>query len=147
MNQRRHVLQSAVGLAGLALLPAAQATPESMRAAVQALTRGAPLQSGRVKIDIATLVDNGNTVPVQVDVASPMTPADHVRRIALFNEANPQPEVAVFELGPHNGLARVATRMRLATSQRVLALAQMNDGSWWQAQADVIVTLAACIEG
>ncbi len=147
MPRRRHLLQAATGLVAVSAWPLAQASPESLRAAVVALTGGAPVQTGRVQIDIASLVDNGNTVPVQVDVSSPMTAADHVRRIALFSEANPQPEVAVFELGPHNGLARVATRLRLATSQRVLALAQMNDGSWWQAQADVIVTLAACIEG
>lgn len=147
MTPRRHFLQAVTGTVALALLPSAQATPESLRASVAALTGGAPVQAGRVSLEIASLVDNGNAVPVQVDVTSPMTPADHVRRIALFSEANPQPEVAVFELGPHNGRARVATRIRLATSQRVLALAQMNDGSWWQAQADVIVTLAACIEG
>ncbi len=147
MNTRRRLLQASAGLVSWQLLPAAQATPETMRAAIQAFTAGAAVRSGRVKLDIATLVDNGNTVPVTVEVTSPMSPADHVQRIGLFNEANPQPEVAVFHLGPHNGVARVATRMRLATSQRVLALAQMNDGSWWQAQADVIVTLAACIEG
>ncbi len=145
--KRRHLLNASAGIVATMLLSGARATPESMRAAVQAFTGGAPVQTGRVKLDIATLVDNGNTVPVVVDVDSPMSAAEHVRRIGLFNEANPQPEVAVFQLGPHNGLARVATRMRLATSQRVLALAQMNDGSWWQAQADVIVTLAACIEG
>lgn len=147
MNTRRRLLQAGAGLVGWRLLPHAQATPETMRAAIQAFTGGAAVQTGRVKLDIATLVDNGNTVPVLVEVVSPMSAADHVQRIGLFNEANPQPDVAVFQLGPHNGLARVATRIRLATSQRVLALAQMSDGSIWQAQADVIVTLAACIEG
>ncbi len=145
--KRRHLLQATAGLVSTTLLHRAHATPESMRAAVQAFTGGAELKTGRVKLDIATLVDNGNTVPVVVEVDSPMTAGEHVRRIGLFNEANPQPEVAVFQLGPHNGAARVATRIRLATSQRVLALAQLSDGSWWQAQADVIVTLAACIEG
>jgi sulfur-oxidizing protein SoxY len=147
---RRHLMQAAGGLMSLQLLPystSAQATPESLRAAITAFTQGAAVQTGRVKLEIAGLVDNGNTVPVAVDVPSPMTAADHVQRIGLFNEANPQPEVAVFTLGPHNGRARVATRMRLATSQRVVALAQFSDGSWWQAQADVVVTLAACIEG
>ena len=145
--KRRQLLQATAGLVGTIVLPAVHATPESMRAAVQAFTSGAAVQTGRVKLEIATLVDNGNTVPVVVNVDSPMTAGEYVRQIGLFNEANPQPEVAVFQLGPHNGLARVSTRIRLATSQRVLALAQLNDGSWWQAQADVIVTLAACIEG
>lgn len=147
MSPRRRVLQLGAALLGLRLLPAAQATPESMRAAVAAITGGAPVQTGRVRLEIAELVDNGNVVPVRVEVDSPMTEADHMRRIALFTEANPQPEVALFELGPANGRAVVATRMRLATTQRVLALAQTSDGLWWQAQAEVIVTLAACIEG
>jgi len=69
-----------------------------------------------------------------------------VQRIALFNERNPQPEVAVFHLSPRNGRAAVSTRMRLATSQQVLAVAVMNDGSVWQQAVDVVVTLAACIE-
>lgn len=150
MSSRRTLIQAGAALWALKLLPAAQATPESLRAAVAALTGGAPVQAdtgGRVRLEIAELIDNGNTVPVAVEVQSPMSEAEHVRRIALFAEANPQPEVALFELGPANGRARVATRMRLATTQRVLALAQTSDGAWWQAQADVIVTLAACIEG
>jgi sulfur-oxidizing protein SoxY len=99
-----------------------------------------------VTLDIAPLIDNGNVVPVAIGVDSPMTAADHVQRIALFTELNPLPEVAVFHLGPRNGVARVATRMRLATTQTLTALAVMNDGSVWQRQVDVIVTLAACIE-
>ncbi len=68
------------------------------------------------------------------------------RRIALLTERNPRPEVAVFQLGPAAGRARIDTRIRLATSQQVLALAQLGDGTWWQHRVDVIVTLAACIE-
>ena len=75
-----------------------------------------------------------------------MTAADHVRRIALFNDKNPQPDVAVFHLGPRAGRAQVATRIRLATSQTIAAVAELSDGSFWSAEADVIVTLAACIE-
>lgn len=150
MTRRRQIIQAGAALWALQRLPAAQATPERLRAAVAALTGGAPVKAAmgeRLRLEIAELIDNGNTVPVAVEVQSPMTEAEHVRRIALFADANPQPEVAVFELGPANGRARVATRMRLATSQRVLALAQTSDGAWWQAQAEVIVTLAACIEG
>ena len=141
--QRRQAL-------ALLLLPAwpALATPESMDAAINALTGGAPRREGRVEIEIAELVENGNAVPVLLRVpGSPMTAADHVQRLALFTERNPAPEVAVFHLGPRNGRAQVATRIRLATSQRLVALAQLSDGSWWQQQANVIVTLAACVEG
>ncbi len=102
---------------------------------------------GKVKLEIPPLVENGNAVPVTVTVESPMTPEDHVRRIALFNEKNPQPQVAVFHLGARAGRAQVATRMRLADSQTITAVAELSDGTWRSASAKVIVTLAACLEG
>lgn len=124
--------------------PAARATP-ALDAALAAFSGGAPLRDGRVAIDIAPLVENGNTVPVSVSV--PGAEPALVRRLALFTERNPQPEVAVFTLGPLAGRAAVATRMRLATSQAVIAVAQMADGSCWQQRVQVVVTLAACVEG
>lgn len=132
---------------GTLLLRPVFATPESMKAAIDAFTGGKPAREGRVTLDIAPLVDNGNTVPLSVQVDSPMTAENHVQRIAVFNELNPFTEVALFELGPRCGKATVGTRMRLATSQRVIALAKFNDGSCWQHSVDVVVTLAACIEG
>jgi sulfur-oxidizing protein SoxY len=143
MKRRRIVI--AAGL-GCLLAPAAQATPEALRAAVQAFTGGRTPRTGRVLLDIAPLIDNGNVVPVTIRVQSPMSAADHVRRIALFTELNPLPEVAVFHLGPLSGRAQVSTRIRLATTQTLTALAEMNDGGLWQQKVDVIVTLAACIE-
>jgi sulfur-oxidizing protein SoxY len=131
-------------LAGAALVVRpAFATPEALDRAVAAFTGGAPLREGRVKLDIAPLVENGNTVPVTISVPG----ADSVRRLALFTERNPQPEVAVFALGPLAARATVATRMRLATSQSVIALAELPDGSFWQQRVQVVVTLAACVEG
>lgn len=127
---------------GMGMAPGRQ-----MIEAVAAFAQGQPLRSGRVTLDIAQLVDNGNVVPVRVAVDSPMTATDHVQQIALFNDRNPQREVAEFTLGPRAGRAVVVTRMRLATSQRVAAVARMSDGSVWMATADVIVALAACIEG
>ena len=127
-------------------VPAA-ATPESLAAAIQAFTGGAPVRSGRITIEIAELVENGNAVPVSVQVQSPMTVADHVQSLALFTERNPQPEVAVFHFSHRSGRARVDTRIRLATSQPLVAVAKMNDGSLWRHHVDVIVTLAACLEG
>ena len=144
MTARRDVL--VVGLGTLLLRPAT-ATPDSLRAALAAFTGGAPLREGRVALDIAPLVENGNAVPVNISVSSAMTATDHVRRIALFASRNPQPEVLVMHLGPRSGRAVVATRMRLATSQQVLAVAELSDGTYWQQGVDVIVTLAACVEG
>jgi sulfur-oxidizing protein SoxY len=151
MSNRRQLLSQTVAAAagGMLMLRSApaSATPESLQRAIVAFTGGAPVQTGRVRMQIAELVENGNAVPVTISVDSPMTPADFVKRIALFNERNPQPEVAVFELSAANGRAEVGTRIRLATSQSVVAIAQLHDGSLWQQRADVIVTLAACIEG
>jgi len=103
------------------------------------------VREGRVKLELSPLVENGNTVPVTVSV--PGFDAAAVRRLALFTERNPQPEVAVFELSRLSGRAQVATRMRLATSQTIVAMAQLSDGSYWQQRVDVVVTLAACVEG
>ncbi len=137
---------AAVGFASLHTA-FAQTLPEELATAVRGFTGGATPRTGRVTLEIAQLVDNGNTVPLAVSVDSPMTVADHVTAIAIFNERNPQREVAQFTLGPRAGKAQVATRIRLATSQKLVAVARLSDGSFWQHQVDVIVTLAACIEG
>ena len=144
MTRRRSLLLAG---AGLVLLRPSWGTPESLRAAIDAFAGGQAVRTGRVTLAIDTLVENGNTVPVSVSVQSPMTPADHVQRIALFTPQNPLPDVAVFHLSPANGRAQVSTRMRLATTQPVIALAVMNDGSVWRHSVDVVVTLAACLEG
>lgn len=128
------------------LRPAAAQAGE-LAAAVAAYTQGAPVRAGKVKLDVAELVDNGNVVPITATVDSPMTAADHVKSIAVFNEKNPQRDVARFTLGPRAGKAAVTTRIRLATSQQLVAVVQMSDGSYWSHTVNVIVTLAACIEG
>ena len=130
--------------AGVVLLPAARATPEAMAAAIRSFTGSTPLREGKVRIEVATLVDNGNTVPVSVSV--PGAASAEVAAIALFNERNPQSDVARFHFGPRAGARTVSTRIRLATSQQLVALARLSDGSQWSAHVDVIVTLAACIE-
>ena len=144
---RRRLIEAGAGILSITVLRPAQGTPMEMEAAIREFAGGGPIRPGRVVLDIPPLVENGNTVPVTVTVDSPMTQADHVRRIALFNEKNPQPQVGVFHLGARAGRAQVATRMRLATSQTITALALLSDGSFWSDTADVIVTLAACVEG
>lgn len=146
---RRTVLAAGAGgliVLALPLRAAIAAERPSLAQAILAFTGGAPIEDGRVALDIPPLVENGNAVGVTVAVDSPMTAADHVRRIALFNEKNPQADVAVFHLGPRSGRARVATRIRLATSQTLAAVAEMSDGTYWSSKASIIVTLAACIE-
>lgn len=143
VRRRRLVLAgTAFAFTGSAL-----ATPEQMAAAIKAFTGGAAPAPGKVTLEVAQLVDNGNAVPVTVRVASPMSAGDHVNAIAIFNERNPQTDVVKFIMGPRSGKAEVSTRIRMATSQRLIAVARMSDGSFWSGSADVIVTLAACIEG
>lgn len=148
MPTRRAMLAAAPAVFGVALMRPAGATPETMQAAIREfLGEAGPVRQGRVALDVPPLVENGNAVPLTVTVDSPMTAADHVRSIAVFNEGNPLPNVLVAHLGPRSGAARVGTRIRLATSQRLVALAVMSDGSVWSDSASVIVTLAACVEG
>ena len=147
--RRRDLLASGVLLA-LSVRPAQAQTPPlaaALAEAVRAWSGGSTPRDGRVTLDIAPLVDNGNAVPISVRVASPMTEVDHVREIAVFNERNPQREVLRCELGAANGRAEVSSRIRLATSQQLVAVARMSDGSLWQQRVEVLVTLAACIEG
>ena len=146
-HTRRQLLLSGTALAGAMVVRPALGQSDELAAAVRQFTGGAPVRTGKVRLDIAQLVDNGNTVPMTVSVDHPMTEADHVREIAVFNERNPQREVAKFTLGPRAGKAVVSTRIRLATSQKLVAVARLSDGSYWSQSADVIVTLAACIEG
>jgi sulfur-oxidizing protein SoxY len=148
---RRDVLHLGLALvaAPLALTArstSAVATPDAMAGAIRTFLGGAQAQTGRIKLDLPPLVENGNSVPLTVAVESPMTVGEHVRRIAVFNEKNPQPSVATFHLTPRSGRANVTTRIRLADSQKIVAIAELSDGTFWSAQADVIVTLAACIE-
>jgi sulfur-oxidizing protein SoxY len=140
------VASLAVGSLGLVSVRPAQASAQELAAAIRAFTGGVAPKTGRVKLDIEPLVENGNTVPITVSVTSPMTAADHVTRIAVFNELNPQREVIAMTLTPAMGHAQIATRIRMATTQQIVAVAQMSDGSFWQHPVDVIVTLAACIE-
>lgn len=144
MTTRRRLLAA---LPLLAIIRPAQATPEEMAQAIAAYTQNAKPQKARVEIDIAKLIDNGNAVPITVRVASPMTEQDHVTDIAIFNEKNPLPDVVRFQLTAASGKAEISTRIRLATSQHITALARTSDGQWWQQTVDVIVTLAACVEG
>ena len=135
-----------LGLGATVLVRPAAATQQELTQAMAAFAAGARIQTGRVFLDVAQLVDNGNAVPATVTVDSTMSPGDHVTAIAIFNERNPQTEVASFQLGPLSGLAKVSTRIRLATTQQLVAMARMNDGSCWSHTIEVFVTLAACIE-
>ena len=134
-------------LLALAALPPARAQSAELDAAIRAWAGATVPQDGRVTLEIAPLVENGNAVPITVRADSPMTEHSHVRELVVFNEKNPQRDVARFLLTPASGRAQVSTRIRLATSQQLVALARFSDGNIGRQRVDVLVTLAACIEG
>jgi sulfur-oxidizing protein SoxY len=150
-STRRQFLVSAGNAAVLSAAPIvplspAEATPAMLTSAIRDIVGTAVVRTGKVKLDVPPLVENGNTVPLTVSVASPMTPDDHVKSIHVFNEKNPQPNVGNFHLGANAGRAQISTRIRLADSQKIVAIAKLSDGSFWSASVDVVVTLAACTE-
>jgi len=134
------------GAVSIVILRPAEATPAMLASAIRNVVGEAPVRPGKVKLDVPPLVENGNTVPMTVSVESPMTADDYVKSIHVFNEKNPQPNIGNFYIGPTAGRAQVATRIRLADSQKVVAVAQLSDGSFWSTSIDVVVTLAACTE-
>jgi sulfur-oxidizing protein SoxY len=143
---RREFLAATATAVGVALLPvAAGAAPADVDASVAALFGERPVTAGRVTLKVPAISENGYSVPLMVEVDSPMTADDHVVRIAIFAEQNPLPDVARFELGPRAGKARVQTRIRMGASQKIRAIAEMNDGSLWGTESFSVVTLAACV--
>ncbi|MDH2343526.1 SoxY-related AACIE arm protein [Bradyrhizobium sp. SSUT77] len=123
-----------------------EATPAMLTAAIRNVVGEVPVRTGKVKLDIPPLVENGNTVPMTVSVASPMTADDYVKSIHVFNEKNPQPNIGNFYLSPSSGRAQVSTRIRLADTQKVVAVARLSDDTFWQVTTEIVVTLAACTE-
>ena len=150
-STRRKFLGLAGGAAVLGAVPVvtlrpAEATPAMLASAIRNVVGEAVVRTGRVKLEVPPLVENGNTVPMTVSVQSPMTAEDHVKSIHVFNEKNPQPNIGNVFLGPQVGRAQLSTRIRLADSQKIVAIARLSDDSFWSATVDVVVTLAACTE-
>jgi sulfur-oxidizing protein SoxY len=148
MPTRRTIIIGAGAAASLAMFPrAARATPEMRDKALAALTKGAPVKDGRVMLTIPPVAENGLSVYTTIAVESPMTEVDHVRAIHILSEKNPIAHLMTFHFGPRAGIAKVSTNIRLGASQQVTALAEMSDGSFWRSRKDVVVTIAACIDG
>jgi len=151
LTRRRFLARSGAGAAGavmVSLVPLgpAAAAPDDLARAIKEVIGSAKLHAGKVTLDIAPLVENGNTVPMKILVESPMTEKDHVKAIHVFNEKNPQPHVLNATLGPRAGRAGISTHIKLRESQKIVAIAELSDGSFWSAGAEVIVTIAACVE-
>jgi sulfur-oxidizing protein SoxY len=150
IDHRRRRFVVASGAAGVALAAGLARAEGTLTApaipALETLLDHRPVRDGRVHIDIPKLADNGNSVPLVVNVDSPMTDTDRVVALHVYSERNPRPRIASIELGPDVGRAELQTRIRLAGTQTIVAVAQMSDGSLWGATADVIVTQSACTD-
>lgn len=141
---RRRALGLMAGGVGLLLIRPARATPEELAAVLRELFGDKPITPGKVKLELPRLAENGAVVPVTVSVDSPMSEQDHVTRISLFAEKNPQPRIFDAQLSPRSGRAYVASRIRIADSQQILAVATLSDGSLWSTGAQVEITVAGC---
>ena len=141
MKRRAFLAALAGGLALPAIAQEAGLDPAAVK-----LANGVPLKKGKVTLTLPQLADNGNSVPIRIVVDSPMTEADHVKSIHLFSERNPVSNMANFYLGPRAGRAEIDSRVRLAGSQKVTAVAVLSDGTCWYDAAPIVVTLSACLD-
>ena len=144
-TRRTFVMGSTAAIVTLVAAPA-MATPESMAEAIRDAFGDTPIQDGKVTVTLPDLTENGTSVPLSVEVDCAMSEDDFVRSIDVFSEKNPLPDVARYSLNARSGRARVSTRIRLADSQSIVAIATMNDGTLWRGSAKTIVTLAACVD-
>jgi sulfur-oxidizing protein SoxY len=147
LDRRRLLTLGTAGLVCAAFPMSTSAEAADADKAIRDLFGDGELNEGRVTVDLPPIAENGNSVAIKVTVDSPMTQKNHVRRIAIISPRNPLAEVAEFQLGPRAGKAEVATRIRMAGTQTIRAVAEMSDGSLWLGKASTVVTLAACIIG
>ncbi|MGI9462364.1 MAG: thiosulfate oxidation carrier protein SoxY [Aestuariivirgaceae bacterium] len=143
---RRDVLTAAaVTAAGLALWPSmASAEAKDAMALLEKFTGGKAAAEGKVSLTMPEIAENGNTVPLSIAVDSPMTADNYVKQVVIVSEGNPRPEVATFHFSPKSGVAEASTRMRLAKTQNVVAVAEMSDGSFHMIKRQVKVTIGGC---
>lgn len=148
MIRRNFLAASGAALAAVVLPARAQRflPTQDIAPIIERITRGvAPVRDG-VAIDLPQIAENGNSVPMRVKVASPMSAADHVSAVYLLSERNPRPLMATFRFGPASGRAELATRVRLAGSQKITVLAELSGNRFLIGQQDVLVTSAACLD-
>lgn len=137
--------QGAVGAAAMVLVPSALwAKAKTVDEAMKALIGDAAPQEGRIELDLPQIAENGNTVPIGISIDSPMTAEDHVKSVHVFATGNPRPDVASFHFTPACGEATCSTRMRLAKTQDIVAVAEMSTGDVYMAKSQVKVTIGGC---
>jgi sulfur-oxidizing protein SoxY len=141
----RRTMLSATAFAGVALvLRPSHATVDPEMALAEQLFGRTPVLSDRLRLDMPAVFPNGYTVPLALDVDSPMTETDHVRTVHVVAPRNPLVRVASFHFTPRSGRARISTRIRLAEPQNVIAVAEMSDGMLLMAKTWVEVEINGC---
>lgn len=146
---RRGALGIGIGALALTAGMGSFATPASAAKndadeLIKTFAAGKELQEGKVKLDLPQIAENGNTVPMTVTVESPMTEQSYVTEVLVVADANPRGGIVTFRFTPASGVAEANTRIRLAETQNVIALAKMNDGSVYKASQEVKVTIGGC---
>jgi sulfur-oxidizing protein SoxY len=143
---RREALRLAAVTAAVAVLTPrlAFATPETVKAEIDKLYAGKEMASGKLKLDLPEIAENGLVVPINIEVESPMTDADYVKAVHVFAEGNPFPQVLTYKFTPACGRAAASLRMRLAATQMVVAVAETSTGQLYTAKSEVKVTIGGC---
>ena len=111
---------------------------------IKAFSGGKDTASDKVTLDLPEIAENGNTVPLNVSVDSPMSKDDYVKRILIVADGNPRAGVATFNFTPKSGSAEASTRIRLAKTQNIIAVAELSNGSFVSAKRQVKVTIGGC---
>jgi len=145
LNRREALVFGAAASGVLLMVPSdAFADAGDAMSAMKEFTGGKATSEGKITLEMPEIAENGNTVPLSISVESPMTSDDYVKRVVIISEGNPRPEVATFNFTPRSGVAEASTRMRLAKTQNVIAIAELSDGSLHMAKRQVKVTIGGC---
>ncbi len=137
-------LAAAAGLAALLAPRMSIADEPAVAAEIKKLYGDKKIESGKIKLDVPEIAENGLVVPINIDVESPMTDADYVKAVHVFADGNPLPGIVTYRFTPACGKASASTRMRLAQTQNIVCVAEMSNGNLHMAKANVKVTIGGC---
>jgi sulfur-oxidizing protein SoxY len=144
-SRRAFVTGTVASAVAITLAPrSAFAAPAQVEAEIQKLYAGKVLAEGKIKLDLPSIAENGLVVPLNIDVESPMSDADYVKALHIFADGNPNPGVASFYFTPMMPKASAQIRLRLASTQNIVAIAEMSDGKLFTAKREVKVTIGGC---
>ena len=145
ISRRQALLMAgAVAAAGLVDMRTSAFAANNIDELTKAFTGGAKPVAGKIKLDLPEIAENGNTVPMTVSVESPMTDADYISDVIILSDGNPNAGIVTFHFTPASGVAEANTRIRLAGTQHVIAIAKGNDGKFYTASKEVKVTIGGC---